>query len=92
MATSSCRIQSIASNWRMFAMIFLCLRMTPLGLPVVPLEYGMTAISSGERRMLGGGASQERISFQEGLLEPTGTDCPNVARRRLDANRRYRLF
>lgn len=39
---------SINLSWCMFETIFLCVNTTPFGNPVVPLEYGKTAISSGE--------------------------------------------
>ncbi len=34
-----------ASVWRMFAVRFWCVSITPFGRPVVPLEYGSTARS-----------------------------------------------
>src|ERR671936_415680 len=45
MTRSPSRIAT-ASSWQMFATRFRCVSITPLGSPVVPLEYGSATTSS----------------------------------------------
>lgn len=54
------------SSWARFVAIWRCVSITPLGVPVVPEEYGRTATSStGSTATCGSGAVEASMSISE---------------------------
>ncbi len=65
-ATSFSRMSSRPAHWKMLETRLWCVSITPLGRPVVPLEYGSTATCSRGAIRTAGGSPLLRSSDAKG--------------------------